>query len=94
VVTTAAVDGKPATTMDVTLTKQADGFAYCQEATDLRTDANNCLGIFPNRLAHVVIVDQGTTQPPTLVWESTSSTTPDPAAASELSAWLATVHFG
>jgi hypothetical protein len=94
VVTTASVDGKPATTMDVAFTKRADGFALCAEATDLRTDQNDCLGIFPNRLAHVVIVDQGKTQPPTLVWESSSSTNPDPVAASELAAWLATVHFG
>jgi hypothetical protein len=91
------VDGKPATTMTVTVSKDIpQGFALCQEATDLRTNTDACMGKIHNRLMHVVIVDQGKSFPPTLLWESTSSTAQDaasPPATSEFATWLATVHF-
>jgi hypothetical protein len=95
-VATTRVDNRVATSMTVTITKQADGFAYCEGASDVRTNTDACAGLYPGRLMHVAIVDQGPTSPPTLLWESESSTSPDlssPSAASEFTTWLASITF-
>jgi hypothetical protein len=92
-VATATVGGKQATTMTVTVTRQADGFAYCDSATNLASDGNACSGLFAGRVMHVAIVDQGTSEPPTLLWESsTAADTGSPSVATEFATWLATLH--
>jgi hypothetical protein len=99
-VTETAVDGQPATMMTVSLTRQVDGFAYCEAVTNVRTDTNSCVSIFPGRTYHIAIVDHGSTKPPTLLWESsttdfTSNATNSGAEiAKEFAAWRATVRFG
>jgi hypothetical protein len=98
-VATTTVDGRPATTMTARLSRGADGFAYCQSATDVRTDPDTCTAVYPGRTYHLAIVDQGPAEPPTLVWESsttdfTSNATRSRAAiAAELGTWLATIRF-
>jgi hypothetical protein len=97
-VTGATVDGRPATMMTVSLMRQVDGFAYCEAAGSVRTDADACVSIFPGRTYRIAIVDQGSTKPPTLLWESsttdfTSNATNSGAAIAEFAAWRATVHF-
>jgi hypothetical protein len=89
------VGGRHATTMTVTVTRTAPGFAYCQQATDAATNSDNCAEIDAGRVMYVAIVNQGAGHPPTLLWESTS--TDDPAGAevaAEFAAWLPTAHFG
>jgi hypothetical protein len=99
-VTGTAVDGRPATTMTVSLTRQVDGFAYCEAVSSVRTDTDSCVPIFPGRTYYIAIVDQGSTKPPTLLWESsttdfTSNAVNSRAAiAKEFAAWRATVRFG
>jgi hypothetical protein len=93
-VATTTVGGKTATAMTVTTTKQANGFAYCDNATNVPQDSSACAGVFPNQVMHVAIVDQGNTEPPTLFWESsTTADTTSPSAAAEFATWLATVRF-
>ena len=98
-VATTTVDGKPATTMTVRLAKGADGFAYCQSATNARTDPDVCVAVYPGRTYQLAIVDQGTAEPPTLVWESSTTdftsngANSRAAIASELGTWLATIRF-
>jgi hypothetical protein len=90
-VATTTVGGRPATTMTVTVTKPAAGLAFCDSAT---LDMNTCAGIEAGRTLHLAIVDQGTTRPPTLLWEnSATNDADDPSAASEFASWLATVRF-
>jgi hypothetical protein len=92
------VDGKPATRMTVHVSKDyPGGFALCR-GTGLPPNGDACAGLFHDRLMYVAIVDQGRTYPPTLLWESqsSSSATPDtasPSAAAEFATWLATVQF-
>jgi hypothetical protein len=99
VVTDANVDGLPATTMTVQVNKDlGGGFVYCQASSDLRNNTDDCQEMFHDRLVYVAIVNQGSTNPPTLLWESRSSSlaTPDttiPTTAAEFAAWLATVRF-
>jgi hypothetical protein len=95
-VATTTVDRRPATTMTIRLTRQVDGFVYCEAATSVRNDGNACLGIFPGRTYHLAIVDNGATLPPSLFWESSATDytqSVNAAVASEFAAWLATVHF-
>jgi hypothetical protein len=98
-VATTTVDGKAATTMTVRTKRQADAFVYCEAATSQRTDPNACAGVFGGRNYHVAIVDQGTSEPPTLFWESSTTdftanaANSNAALASEFAAWLATVRF-
>jgi hypothetical protein len=98
-VTGTTIDGRPATMMTVSLMRQVDGFAYCEAASSARTDADSCVSIFPGRTYRIAIVDQGSTKPPTLLWESSTtdftSNAPNSGAAiaSEFAAWRATVHF-
>jgi hypothetical protein len=93
-----AVDGRPATTMTVRTYRAADGFVYCP---DPRNPANpdRCDPLIDGSTYHVVIVDQGTTEPPTLLLESapTDFTANAPSSnasvASEFATWLATIRF-
>ncbi len=97
-VATTTVDAKPATTMTVRLTRGADGFAYCPDATD-PANPDACAGVFPGRTYHLAIVDQGKAKPPTLFWESSTTdftaNAPNSSAAvaSEFATWLATIRF-
>jgi hypothetical protein len=93
------VDGQPATMMAVSLRRQVDGFAYCEAATSARTDASSCVSIFPGRTYRIAIVDHGSTRPPTLLWESSTTDftsnaiNSGDAIAREFAAWRATVKF-
>jgi hypothetical protein len=95
-VSSTRVGGKPATTMTVRLTAGSPGFVYCETEFTPRTSADSCQPVTSGRLLHLAIVNQGT-NPPTLLWESESTRTPDttdPSVTDEFNAWLATVHFG
>jgi len=98
-VATTTVGGRLATTMTVRTTQQGDGFAYCEAANSVRTDTDSCVPFFPGRTYHIAIVDQGSTKPPTLLWESSTTdftsnaTRSNAAVASEFAAWLGTVRF-
>jgi hypothetical protein len=93
-VATTIVGGKPATTMTVTITRQAAGFAFCEASYDARTNTSACAGVYPGRVMHLAIVNQGTAHSPTLLWESsTTDDTASPSVASEFATWLATVRF-
>ena len=80
--------------------RQVDGFAYCEAVTSVRTDTDSCMSIFPGRTYRIAIVDQGSTKPPTLLWESSTTdftanaTNSGAEIAKEFAAWRATVRFG
>ena len=87
------VDGRTATTMAVAITRQAKGFAYCNNASSLAADLGSCAGVLPDQVLHLAIVDQGN-ETPTLFWESsTTDDTASPSVAAEFATWLATVRF-
>ena len=91
-VSTTSVGGKPATTMTVAVTQSAAGLAFCDSPT---TGQNVCAGIDAGRTLHLAIVDQGASQPPTLLWENAATDdSASPSAAAEFATWLATVRFG
>jgi hypothetical protein len=92
-ITTTTVGGKPATTMTVSMTKGTFGLAQCQTATSPKVSA--CYQTVPARTLHLAIVDHGSGQPPTLLFESlnTANTADAQAVAAEFTTWLATVRF-
>ncbi|MBI1378112.1 MAG: hypothetical protein GC157_11615 [Frankiales bacterium] len=93
-VTSTSVDGKPATTMIVEVAQDAPGLVRCGAATD-RKQEGGCFNLSSGQTLYLAIVDQGVGQPPTLLYESRSTTnTGDaPAVAEEFATWLATVRF-
>ena len=93
-VASTTVDGRPATTMTVTFTKTAYGLDYCDAITGIADDPNGCGHPFAGRTYHLAIVDEGSTVPPTVLWEaSVTNDTASPSVAQEFATWLATVRF-
>jgi hypothetical protein len=93
-VTTTTVGGKPATTMTVSLTKGTFGLAQCLTATSPKV-SDPCYQTLPARTLYLAIVNHGSGQPLTLLFEglNAANTADARAVATEFTTWLATVRF-
>ncbi len=86
------VGGRPATVMSLTVLTDAAGAVAC---TDGVQPAVDCMPLIAGRAARIAVVDQGSANPPTVIYLSLNGDAPDRAERyAEFDSMLSTVTFG